>query len=76
MVDSEDEPDQSTPPLTPQVLAPEPHTGRIIRNDAAVDYFTGAESGPAAELARKAFEWRYEPPRSDNPEVLECIKRG
>lgn len=68
-------------PLTKRILFPvrfvfTARTARIGRNDAAVDYFAGAESGPAAELALKAFEWRYDPPLSGDPAVLDCVQSG
>ncbi|MBI2316857.1 MAG: hypothetical protein HYY28_09705 [Betaproteobacteria bacterium] len=68
-------------PLTKKILFPvrflfTARTGRIGRNDAAVEFFAAAEPGPAAELALKGFEWRYEPPRSGDPAVLECVQAG
>jgi len=68
-------------PLTKRILFPvrfvfTARTGRIGRNDDAVEYFSGAESGPAAGLARRAFEWRYAPPRSGDPALLECVQEG
>jgi hypothetical protein len=67
--------------LTKRILFPvrfvyTARTGQIGRNEAAMEYFTSAESGPAAALARKGFEWRYEPPDPGDPEVLEIVRRG
>ncbi|MBI4294076.1 MAG: hypothetical protein HY661_21575 [Betaproteobacteria bacterium] len=68
-------------PLTKRILFPvrflfTARTGRIGRNDAAVEFFVREESGPAASLALKGFEWRYEPPSPGDPAVLECVQSG
>lgn len=68
-------------PLTKRILFPvrflfTARTGRIGRNDLAVQHFAATESGLVAELALKGFEWRYEPPRLDDPAVLKCVQGG
>lgn len=68
-------------PLTKRVLFPvrflyTARTGQVGRNEAAVDAFTTAERGPAADLARAAYRWRTEPPRSDDPVVIDLLARG
>ncbi len=67
--------------LTKRVLFPvrfvyTARTGRVGTNDAAVEYFTAAESGPAALLARRAYEWRSAPYRQDDPRVQEVARAG
>lgn len=51
-------------------------TGEVGRNDSAVDYFTGVTTGPAAELARTALEWRNSPPDPRDHATLDVIERG
>ena len=67
--------------LTKRVLFPvrfvyTARTGQVGRNDAAVEYFTGAERGPAAELARLAFAWRTEPYDPADPAVTRAVGEG
>lgn len=67
--------------LTKRILFPvrfvyTARTGRIGTNDAAVEHFAAAESGPVAALALKGFEWRYEPPQPGDPAVLDCVRKG
>jgi hypothetical protein len=45
-------------------------------NDRSVEHFAAVETGPAAELAGKAFEWRYTPPRPGNRAVAEAVRKG
>jgi hypothetical protein len=68
-------------PLTKRVLFPvrfvyTARTGCVGTNDAAVAYFCAAESGPAALLARRAYEWRSAPYRHDDPRVDEVARAG
>ena len=51
-------------------------TGEVGRNNLAVDYFTGVTTGPAAELARTAFQWRDTPPDPRDHATLDVIERG
>jgi hypothetical protein len=51
-------------------------TGQIGRNAAAVEYFTAVETGPAADLARKGFTWREEPPDPNDHTIVEILERG
>jgi len=67
--------------LTKRVLFPvrllfTAQTGQIGRNEAAVEHFTKVETGPAADLARKGFEWRDEPPDPSDRTVVEILERG
>jgi hypothetical protein len=68
-------------PLTKRVLFPvrfvyTARTGQIGRNDVAVEYFTGAESGAPAALARQAFMWRSQPYRAGDPGVVRLVAEG
>jgi hypothetical protein len=51
-------------------------TGQIGMNDKAVEYFSEVATGPAAELARKGFEWRYDPPDPGDRAVVELLRNG
>jgi len=51
-------------------------TGQIGRNEAAVVYFTGVETGPAGDLARNGFTWREEPPDPNDPAVVDSLEKG
>lgn len=51
-------------------------TGQIGRNEAAVEYLTEAESGPAVDLARQAFAWREEPPDPSDRAALDALEKG
>jgi predicted nucleotidyltransferase len=51
-------------------------TGQIGRNEAAVEYFTAVETGPAADLARNGFTWREEPPDPSDPAVVDRLEKG
>jgi hypothetical protein len=67
--------------LTKRVLFPvrflfTARTGQIGRNEAAVEYFIATESGPAADLVRKAFKWRDEPPDPSDDTVVEIVEKG
>ncbi len=67
--------------LTKNVLYPvrflfTARTGQIGMNDEAVKYFSGVEDGPIAELARKGFEWRYDPPDPGDRAVVELLRNG
>ncbi len=50
-------------------------TGQIGRNEAAVEYFTAVETGPAADLARNGFTWREEPPDPGDPVVVDSLEK-
>jgi hypothetical protein len=68
-------------PLTKRVLFPvrfvfTARTGRVGTNDAAVEYFTAAESGPAAELARRGYQWRSLPYDENDAGVYEVVRAG
>ncbi len=68
-------------PLTKMVLFPvrflfTARTGKVGRNQAAVDHFTAHESGPAADLARAALAWRDQPPDPSDPAVLTLLAQG
>lgn len=68
-------------PFTKRVLFPvrfvfTARTGRVGTNDDAVEHFVKTESGPAAELARRAYEWRGVPYESGDPSVLDAARRG
>jgi predicted nucleotidyltransferase len=67
--------------LTKMVLFPvrllfTARTGQIGRNEAAVEYFTAVETGPAADLARTGFTWREEPPDPSDPAVVDSLEKG
>jgi hypothetical protein len=67
--------------LTKKVLFPvrflyTARTGNIGRNDAAVEHFLESEHGPAVELARAAFEWRYSPFAPGDPMVVQQVDAG
>lgn len=71
----------STKMLTKHVLYPvrfifTAQTGQIGMNDKAVEYFSGVATGPAAELARKGFQWRYDPPDPGDRAVVELLRNG
>lgn len=71
----------STKTLTKHVLYPvrflfTARTGQIGMNDEAVNYFSTVEDGPVAELTRKSFEWRFEPPDPDDRAVVELLRNG
>lgn len=71
----------STKTLTKRVLYPvrflfTAHTGQIGMNDKAVKYFSGFATGPAAELAGKGFEWRYDPPLPGDRAVVDLLQKG
>jgi hypothetical protein len=71
----------STKTLTKLVLYPvrflfTARTGQIGVNDKAVNYFSTAENGPTAELARKGLEWRFEPPDPGDRVVVELLRNG
>jgi hypothetical protein len=67
--------------LTKRILFPvrfvyTARTGRIGRNDAAVEHFIQTERGAVAELVLSAFHWRYAPFEPGDPAVLEQARRG
>lgn len=71
----------NTKTLTKLVLYPvrflfTARTGQIGMNDEAVNYFSTVEDGPVAELARKSFEWRFEPPDPGDRAVVELLRSG
>ena len=45
-------------------------------NDLAVEYFATVTTGPAAELAQKALEWRQAPPEPGDPATLKALENG
>ena len=45
-------------------------------NEEAVKFFSTVETGPAAELARKGFEWRATPPSAGDRTVVEMLEKG
>ncbi len=51
-------------------------TGQIGRNEAAVEYFTAVETGPAVDLARSGLTWREEPPDPSDPAVVDRLEKG
>jgi hypothetical protein len=51
-------------------------TGEAGMNDRSVEHFTAVEAGPAAELAAKAFGWRYAPPRPGERAVTAALRSG
>lgn len=51
-------------------------TGQIGRNEAAVEYFTVVETGPAADLARTGFTWREAPPDPSDPAMVDSLEKG
>ena len=51
-------------------------TGQIGMNDKAVNYFSTVADGPVAELARKGFEWRFEPPAPGDRAVVDLLRNG
>lgn len=68
-------------PLTKRVLFPvrfvfTARSGRVGTNDAAVEYFCGAESGPAALLARHACQWRGMPYAQGDRQVDDVVRSG
>jgi hypothetical protein len=68
-------------PLTKRVLFPvrflyTARTGCVGTNDAAVEHFLAVESGPAADLARHAYEWRSAPYDANDPEVAKVVNAG
>jgi hypothetical protein len=67
--------------LTKRVLFPvrfvyTAQTGRIGRNDAAVEHFVETQKDEAAKLALDAFRWRYEPFAPGDARVVEQCRRG
>lgn len=67
--------------LTKRILFPvrfiyTARTGEVGRNEAAVDYFVAAETGPAADLARRGYQWRSTPYAPDDPAVQQAVERG
>ena len=70
-----------TKPLTRLVLYPvrflfTARTGQVGMNDAAVRHFVTTDNSHAAALARKALEWRFEPPGPGGPSVVELLREG
>ena len=51
-------------------------TGEVGMNDLAVEYFSAATSGPAAQLAQRTLEWRQAPPDSGDPATLKVLEDG
>ena len=45
-------------------------------NDEAVKHFSARQDGPAAALARKGLEWRFDPPGPGDPSVVEALRQG
>jgi hypothetical protein len=73
--------DASVIRLTKMVLFPvrllfTARTGQVGRNEAAAEYFTAVETGPAADLARNGLTWREEPPDPSDPVVLDSLEKG
>ncbi|HUF82864.1 MAG TPA: hypothetical protein VMN03_17140 [Burkholderiales bacterium] len=71
----------STKTLTKHVLYPvrflfTARTGQIGMNDKAVEHLSGVATGPAVELARTGFEWRYDPPDPGNRAIVELLRNG
>jgi predicted nucleotidyltransferase len=70
-----------TKTLTKRVLYPvrflfTARTGQVGMNDEAVKHFATAQDGPALALARKALEWRFDPPGPGNDAVVEILREG
>jgi hypothetical protein len=51
-------------------------TGKVGINDEAVAHFLATTRGPAADLARRALSWRYNPPLPGAREVAEVLRHG
>lgn len=67
--------------LTKHVLYPvrflfTARTGQVGMNDEAVKHFATVQDGPAATLARKGLEWRFDPPRPGDHSVVEILREG
>lgn len=52
------------------------HTGQVGINDKAVEHFLTLESGPAAQLVKAAFAWRFEPPEAGSRDVIKLLHDG
>ncbi|OGA47136.1 MAG: hypothetical protein A3F74_27815 [Betaproteobacteria bacterium RIFCSPLOWO2_12_FULL_62_58] len=71
----------NTKTLTKLVLYPvrflfTARTGQIGMNNQAVEYFVTVETGPAADLARKGLEWRFEPLDPRDRRVVAVLESG
>jgi predicted nucleotidyltransferase len=51
-------------------------TGDVGRNDAAVEHFVATGQSPAAELARRALQWRETSPAHSDSDAIRAIAAG
>lgn len=51
-------------------------TGQTGMNHKAIEHFLAAEAGPAADIARSAYEWRMCPPAPGHASVVQAIQNG
>lgn len=51
-------------------------TAQTGMNHKAIEHFLAAETGPAADLAKAAYDWRMNPPAPGDAAVVQALQRG